>query len=112
MNDPPEWLITHVKASSIVSALALYMNMIDWIKANYAAVTHFGKDDKYEHWPLKMPEVLAVLYGLGGRKDVPLQDYRLVKSYDLYVSPEYYHLHLNGLPTASVYKRRREGFPR
>jgi len=59
--------------------------------------------------PLEMPEILVMAFRRDSDRweDIVTQQYRLVKSYDLSFSPEYYHTYPT-TTTVTVYKRKIE----
>jgi len=60
--------------------------------------------------PVEKPEILVIAFRLEQNRDILKREYHLLKSYQLYVAPEYLRTHQNsaaGLPervTVSVYK--------
>lgn len=67
---------------------------------------------RYTRWEvnrtLEIPEILVMAFRPDKRgKDILAEEYRLVKSYDLYVSPEFYISYPNFVPTITVYKNKK-----
>jgi hypothetical protein len=65
---------------------------------------HFGR------WKSELPEILVVAFTLDGPdvNAVLAREYRILKTYELYVSPDYRRLYGSESPIVRVYRRRLE----